>query len=117
MKHTLAGALVSLRYSWRAVFLRSGLTALLLAPLATRCADADTKNLRVLIFAGQSNMEGADSKVKDIQRFPPFAGLDMPQDKVLLAYSIGRETKQDSKGWIALQPVGTMVGPELISLR
>lgn len=37
------------------------LAALLLAPAAARCADADTKTLRVFIFAGQSNMEGADS--------------------------------------------------------
>ena len=88
------------------------LTALLLAPVAAICADA--KTLRVFIFAGQSNMEGADSKVKDIQRFPPFAGLDMPQDKVLFSYSIGRETKQASDGWVALQPVGKMVGPEQI---
>ena len=33
----------------------------LLAPAAARCADADTKTLRGFIFAGQSNMEGADS--------------------------------------------------------
>ena len=79
--------------------------------------DADTKTLHVFIFAGQSNMEGADSKVKDIQRFPPFAGLDMPQDKVLFSYNIGRETKQVSEGWGALQPVGKMVGPELSFAR
>lgn len=93
------------------------IAALLLAPVAARCADADTRTLRVFIFAGQSNMEGADSKVKDIQRFPPFAGLDMPQDKILFSYSIGRETKQASDGWVALQPVGKMVGPELSFAR
>ena len=93
------------------------LAALLLVPLAARCADADTKTLRIFIFAGQSNMEGADSKVKDIHRFPPFAGLDMPQDKVLFSYNIGREEKQASKGWVALQPVGKMVGPELSFAR
>jgi hypothetical protein len=96
--------------------------ALLLSPLAGRCAetlkaDADTKTVRVFIFAGQSNMEGADSKVKDIQRFPPFAGLDTPQEKVLFAYNIGRETKRTSDGWVALQPVGKMVGPELSFAR
>ncbi len=93
------------------------IAALLLAPLAARCADADTTTLRVFIFAGQSNMEGADSKVKDIQHFPPFAGLDMPQDKVLFAYNIGRETKRASDGWGDLKPVGTMVGPELSFAR
>ncbi|SVB21514.1 uncharacterized protein METZ01_LOCUS174368, partial [marine metagenome] len=35
----------------------------------------DHKTLRVFIFAGQSNMVGSDSKVKDIKRFPPYAGL------------------------------------------
>jgi hypothetical protein len=93
------------------------LAVLLLAPLAACCADADTKTLRVFIFAGQSNMEGADSKVKDINRYPPFAGLDMPQDKVLFSYAIGREQKQTSKGWVALQPVGNLVGPELSFAR
>ena len=93
------------------------ITALLLAPFAARCADTDTTTLRVFIFAGQSNMEGADSKVKDIHRFPPFVGLDMPQDKVLFSYNIGREEKQASKGWVALQPVGKMVGPELSFAR
>ena len=92
------------------------LAALLLTPLAARCADK-TKTVRVFIFAGQSNMEGADSKVKDIKRFPPFAGLDVPQDKVLFSYNIGREEKLTSKGWVALQPVGNMVGPELSFAR
>ena len=93
------------------------LAALLLAPLAARCAETDTKTLRVFIFAGQSNMEGADSKVKDIQRFPPFAGLDLPQDKVLFSYNIGREEKLTSKGWVALQPLGNLVVPELSFAR
>ena len=81
------------------------------------CAGDDTKTVRVFIFAGQSNMEGADSKVKDIKRFPPFAGLDVPQDQELFSYSIGREEKQTSKGWVAMQPVGKMVGPELSFTR
>jgi hypothetical protein len=33
-------------------------------------AQNDDKILRVFIFAGQSNMVGSDSKVKDIERFP-----------------------------------------------
>ena len=99
--------------------------ALLLAPVAALCAettkaaerDADTKTLRVFVFAGQSNMVGSDSKVKDIKRFPPFAGLDMPQGKVLFSYNIGREEKLTSEGWIALQPVDDVVGPELSFAR
>jgi len=103
----------------------TSIIALLLAPVAALCAetsqaaerDADTKTLRIFIFAGQSNMEGADSKVKDIKRFPPFAGLDMPQNKVLFSYNIGREEKLTSKGWVALQPVNNLIGPELSFAR
>ena len=85
------------------------LAALMLAPTlrgaGTTEADNDTKTLRVFIFAGQSNMVGSDSKVKDIKRFPPFAGLDKPQDNVLFSYNIGREEKLTSKRWVGLQPV------------
>ncbi len=40
--------------------------------LSQLCADDST--VRVFIFAGQSNMVGSDSKVKDIALYPPFAG-------------------------------------------
>lgn len=93
------------------------IVAVLLIPLVAYCADTDTATLRVFIFAGQSNMEGADSKTKDINRFPPFAGLDMPQDTVLFSYNIGREEKSTSTGWVSLQPVRGMVGPELSFAR
>ena len=53
----------------------------------------DHETLRVFIFAGQSNMVGSDSKVGDIKRFPPYAGLENPQEKVLFNYCIGRENK------------------------
>lgn len=77
----------------------------------------DEKTLRVFIFAGQSNMVGSDSKVRDIQRFPPFAGLDAPQPDVKFSYCLGRENKTTSDGWIALQPVNKIVGPELSFAR
>lgn len=77
----------------------------------------DEKTLRVFIFAGQSNMVGSDSKVSDIQRFPPFAGLDAPQPDVKFSYCLGRENKTTSDGWIALQPVNKIVGPELSFAR
>lgn len=93
------------------------IAALLVFPLVACGADTDTKTLRVFIFAGQSNMEGADSKAKDINRFPPFAGLDLPQDTVQFSYNIGREEKSASTGWVALQPVRGMVGPELSFAR
>ena len=97
------------------------LASLFLAPAApgaeTTKVDSDTKTLRVFIFAGQSNMVGSDSKVADINRFPPFAGLDKPQEKVRFSYNIGREEKLTSAGWVALQPVDGVVGPELSFAR
>ncbi len=80
-------------------------------------AQEDDKTLRVFVFAGQSNMVGSDSKVKDIARFPPFAGLDEPQKKVKFSYCIGREEKLKSDGWVDLQPVDGVVGPELSFAR
>ncbi len=92
------------------------LAALLILPLAGRCAD-DTKTLRVFIFAGQSNMVGSHSRVADIKRFPPFAGLDKPQQDVLFSYKLGREQMQSSNGWTAMQPTGDYFGPELSFAR
>lgn len=80
-------------------------------------AAEDTKTVRVFIFAGQSNMVGSDSHVKDIKRFPPFAGLEAPQSNVLFSYNIGREDKLTSNGWGPLQPVDKVVGPELSFAR
>ncbi|MDP7496472.1 MAG: hypothetical protein QGI77_08575, partial [Roseibacillus sp.] len=47
-----------------------------LAPPAFAQTNDDQETLRVFIFAGQSNMVGSDSKVGDIKRFPPYAGLE-----------------------------------------
>ena len=77
----------------------------------------DDETLRVFIFAGQSNMVGSDSKVKDIKRFPPYEGLEAPQSKVLFSYCIGRQNKIRSNGWVALQHVNNVVGPELSFAR
>lgn len=78
---------------------------------------SDDETLRVFIFAGQSNMVGSDSKVKDIQRFPPFAGLEKAQADVRFSYCLGRENKSKSQGWVQLQPVNNIVGPELSFAR
>ncbi len=80
-------------------------------------SDAAREPVRVFIFAGQSNMVGSDSKVRDIERFPPFAGLGEPQQKVRFQYCIGREQKMRSDGWVDLQPVNGVVGPELSFAR
>ena len=75
------------------------------------------EDIRVFVFAGQSNMEGADSKVADIDRFPPFRGVGEPREDVRYWHVIGREDKADSQGWVPLQPVRNMVGPELVFAR
>ena len=84
--------------------------------LATTASAGDDE-IRVFVFAGQSNMEGADSKVADVDRFPPFRGVTDPREHVRFWYVIGREDKADSKGWVPLQPVRNMVGPRRISRR
>jgi len=78
---------------------------------------SDDPTVRVFIFAGQSNMVGSDSRVQDIKRYPPFVGLENPQDNILFSYSIGRENKTNSNGWVDLQPVNNTVGPELSFAR
>lgn len=79
---------------------------------------ADDENVtRVFIFAGQSNMVGSDSHVDDIKRFPPFVGLEDPQPHVKFSYCLGRENKTKSNGWVDLQPVNDVVGPELSFAR
>ena len=80
-------------------------------------AGNDTEPVRVFIFAGQSNMVGSDSHVEDVQNFPPFQGLERAQDEVRFSYCIGRENKMRSNGWVALQPVDGVVGPELSFAR
>ena len=90
------------------------LPLLLVLAAAARAGDPVT---RVFVFAGQSNLEGADTRVADIDRFPPFVGLGEPQPDVLFSYVIGRESKRRSDGWVPLQPVGGIFGPELTFAR
>ena len=79
--------------------------------------NADNDTVRIFVFAGQSNMVGSDSKVKDIKRFPPFIGLERLQENVMFSYCIGRENKLRSNGWVPLQAVNEVVGPELSFAR
>lgn len=93
----------------------------LLALLATAAGRSTTRQddtlVRVFVFAGQSNMVGADSRASDVKLYPPFAGLEGPQKDVLFSYCIGREEKAQSEGWVELQPVEDMVGAELSFAR
>ena len=95
------------------------LFAMMLLAVSARSApsQADTKTLRVFIFAGQSNMVGSHSRATDIKLFPPFAGLDQPQENVMYSYSIGREEMNSSNGWTTLKPLGNVIGPEVSFAR
>lgn len=93
-----------------------GVMLALLVTSGARAQD-DDKVVRVFVFAGQSNMVGSDSRAEDIARFPPFAGLEEPQERVRYSYCIGREEKRESKGWEELRPVDGIVGPELCFAR
>lgn len=97
----------------QALILAALLLVLALGHAADADAETDANAVRVFIFAGQSNMVGTHSRVADIQRFPPFIGLDQPQPKVLFSYKLGREQMAASDGWIALQPTTDYFGPEL----
>lgn len=91
------------------------LTALGMCPLTMVAADDQV--VRVFVFAGQSNMVGSDSKARDVQRFPPFSGLEKAQSGVRFSYCIGRQNKMRSEGWTDLQPVNNVIGPELSFAR
>lgn len=98
--------------------MRTFLLAVFATALFARVAAADNDDVtRVFVFAGQSNMVGSDSRVADIQRFPPFVGLEEPQEDVRFSYVIGREDKRRSDGWVPLAPVAGIVGPELSFAR
>ena len=86
---------------------------LLLIQLQHARANDQEDPIRVFIFAGQSNMVGSDSRVEDIDQYPPYRNVAQPDSQVKFSYCIGRENKLKSDGWVPLQPVNGVVGPEL----
>ena len=70
---------------------------------------------RVFIFAGQSNMVGADSQADRIDEFPEFKGAGIPQKDVLYSYILGAGDEA-SFGWVPLQPLQSF-GPEVTFAR
>ena len=62
-----------------ALILAAFLLWALTLPLLAQNND-DDQTLRVFIFAGQSNMVGSDSKVKDIKRFHPQTSNEAVKD-------------------------------------
>jgi len=91
--------------------------AICLSLLPEVAAQDDVKTVRVFVFAGQSNMVGSDSSAAEVDSFPPFVHAAEPQEQVRFWYVIGREEKRKSNGWVALQPVDAVVGPELTFAR
>lgn len=78
----------------------------------TACADDIT---RVFIFAGQSNMVGADAQAERIDEFPAFRGAGAEQPDVLYSYILGNGDEA-SKGWGPLKPLQSF-GPEVTFAR
>lgn len=91
-------------------------TVCLVSPTVASTQD-DPKTVRVFVFAGQSNMVGSDSDVAELASFPPFAKAAEPLPQVRYWYVLGREEKRRSDGWVPLQPVDGIVGPELSFAR
>ncbi|MST95338.1 MAG: hypothetical protein EXS33_08765 [Pedosphaera sp.] len=92
------------------------LLVLILAGTSLLAAPADpAKPVKVFIFAGQSNMEGADARPERIDDFPMFKGAGAPQPDVL--YCTLAPAGQDAfKGWSPLQPLRSF-GSELTFAR
>ncbi len=71
--------------------------------------------VRVFVFAGQSNMVGADAHADQIDRYPNFRGAGEVQDDVLYSYILG-SSGEASDGWVNLKPLESF-GPELTFAR
>ena len=78
-------------------------------------SDIAAEPVRVFLFAGQSNMEGADTNPKLVETFPPFSNALRPLENVRYSYDTGADHK--SKGWTDLSVVGNNFGPEITFAR
>ena len=70
---------------------------------------------RVFLFAGQSNMVGADAHADRIDDYPNFKGAGEPQSDVLYSYLLDNGDEA-SKGWDPLKPLKSF-GPEVTFAR
>ncbi len=96
----------------RAISLVLSASLILCLRLGSLRADEVT---RVFLFAGQSNMVGADAHAEQIDNFPEFRGAGATQDQVLYSYIMG-SGDEASQGWRSLQPLSSF-GPELTFAR
>ena len=90
-------------------------TFILTLNLALLLSAQAAEPVRVFLFAGQSNMEGADTDPKLVETFPPFKDALQPLDNVRYSYQCGANHKSD--GWTDLQVVGNNFGPEITFAR
>lgn len=70
---------------------------------------------RVFLFAGQSNMVGADAHAEQIDDFPDYRGAGAARNDVLFAYVLGNGDEA-SQGWESLRPLPSF-GPEVTFAR
>ena len=97
--------------SWVQLLVVAGVFLLPMRPLAAE----STKPVKVFIFAGQSNMEGADAHPERINDFPMFKGAGAPQADVLYAH-LAAQGQEAFTGWGPLQPLESF-GSELTFAR
>ena len=83
-----------------------------LARQPLRAADDE---VRVFLFAGQSNMVGSDSKEALVDNHPPFKGAAAEQKDIRFSYNLG--PNKSSNGWVAMKPVDHVFGPEMTFVR
>lgn len=73
------------------------------------------KPVKVFLFAGQSNMVGADAHPDQIDDYPSFKGAGVPQTNVMYA-TLAEPREKAFKGWGPLRPLDSF-GPELTFAR
>lgn len=95
-------------------FLRTVIALTVMVSGLLFAADA-SKPIKVFIFAGQSNMEGADAHAQRIDEFPRFKGAGAPQNDVLFT-SLPIEDTNAPAAWGPLAP-GDSFGPEITFAR
>ncbi len=94
--------------------IRLGIAFALTAPGLLFAADVP-RPFKVFLFAGQSNMEGADARAKRIDEFPMFLGAGTAQADVLFA-TLPTKDPNATATWGPLAP-GDSFGPELTFAR
>lgn len=91
------------------------IVAALLGTSGVLSAAEDRKPVKVFLFAGQSNMEGADARRDRIDSYPDFRGAGAVQSNVLFV-SLPRERDGKGAGWGPMAP-GESFGPEVTFAR